>query len=106
MGLFGLFKRKSAIAEAGVPRSYEPIPSAFAQNNLEQPSVNQDLNPFTQPTAFQQGYNKDSDLIVSKLELINARLENIAKRLETIERYLMQQNPPQDQPQAQMQRRW
>ena len=100
-----MFKKRDVGIEVA-PRSYEPIPSAFAQNNLEQPSVNQDLNPFTQPTAFQQGYSKDSDLIVSKLELINARLENIAKRLEIIERYLMRQNPPQDQPPAQMQRRW
>ena len=70
----------------------------------EAPSlVNHDLNPYSQPSSFQQSYNKDTDLIVSKLELINARLENINRRLENIERSLLQDTQQQQPP---MIKRW
>ena len=107
MGLFRLFHKKREEPDvAAVRTAYEPQASAFSQDT-NQPLVNQDLNPFTQPAAFQQGYNKDNDLVISKLELISARLENINRRLESIERFLAQQ-APQNTPSSplQAQRRW
>lgn len=100
MGLFRLWKReKEEHGSRELQQKESPISPAWGTSN--EPAVNQDLNPYLQPTAFQQSTNKEADLIISKLDLINARLENLSKRLENIEAHLTQQQMP-----PQQQRRW
>lgn len=96
MGLFRVFRRKK---EENMSSAGSMAQSFAAGIQQEAPSlVNQELNPYSQPSSFQQSYNKDTDLIVSKLELINARLENINRRLENIERSIFQDRQQPQQP--------
>lgn len=91
MALFGLIKRRKqeSLRPFPSPEGYGQYPEGYGTEkdmNLfgqQAPVINQNLNP----ASIQQGnYNKDVELILSKLDNIRALLENLNRRLEALER--------------------
>ena len=93
MGLLGMFKRKG---EEVIPEMETPENST---DNLEMPRTEEmpeiEVNPIHEqyrmpqqsaPTSHQGMDTKDIQLIISKLDLINARLENLNERILSLER--------------------
>jgi len=111
MAFFGLFRRRKkegvrqpvSLSEGYKGYPQETFGGDKEMNLFGQPSSGANMN--LQPTAFQQSnYNKDMDLILSKLDNIRAALENISRRLENLEKSVYgQQNTGYEQ---QIKRRW
>ena len=107
MGLFNFFRKKQPRHQVSLETSYDlpqtlPLQSASPLNYPDQ-----SLDPYSQPQAFQQqqkdNSDKDTQLILSKLDLIASRLETISRRLELLGNqdnarfnpYLQPRPPPQ-----------
>ena len=104
---FGLFRRKKkeelkpiSLANYGQQDMYggDREMNLFKDQNL---SANTDLKP---GALQQQGdYNRDIELVLSKLDNIKASLENISRRLEALERSSYGQQTPNYE---QLRKRW
>ena len=96
MGLFKLFHKKEVQQE--LPALTED--TLNAPISMEQQPLN--LQQSLQPQSF---FDKDMQLILSRLETINAKIDNLIRRLEILEKQF-NVNQEQEQQSSRQIRRW
>ena len=95
MGLFKLFHKKEVQPELP-PLTQDTLNTPIS---MEQQPLN--IQQSLQPQSF---FDKDMQLILSRLETINAKIDNLIRRLEILEKQF-NVNQEQEQPYRQI-RRW
>jgi len=86
---FSLFKKKKIVPEEDYnQQSQSNFNQQFPQQNFRDPFQSQTMGNQNFDRGFEKNLDNSlrDDLVLSKLETINAKLENIMHRLEKIER--------------------